>query len=201
MKPDGGPTAPSGPGRGAGLAATVPGAAFRLLDETGSPPVRQVIGALMAGAHRADFALARIRLANLDLTEAELAGPRRCRVLLGHVDASTLLDTDAADRSAVTGLIRWAASGRLEVRSAGIGAWTPDFSVYHTTDGGACLLGAHYFGSPHLTVGPSFTAVSTDPDARAVLGRRFDELWGRSHDVLPAIVAVLERARGVASAP
>jgi hypothetical protein len=176
------------------------GAPFRLLDETASPPVRQVIGELMAAADRVDFALARIRLANLDLSEDEVA-PERCRVLLGHVDASTLLDTDAADRMAVEGLIRWAGSGRLEVRSAGIGAWTPDFSLYHTADGGTCLLGAHYFGAPYLTVGPSFTAVSTDPDARAVLGRRFDELWGRSHDVLPAIVAVLERARGVAPAP
>jgi hypothetical protein len=152
----------------------------------------------MAGADRVDFAIARIRLANLDLSEEEVSGPTRCRVLLGHLDASTLLDTDAADRDAVDGLVRWARSGRLHVRSAGIGAWTPDFSVYCTSNGGTCLVGAHYFGSPHLTVGPSFTAVSTEREVRGVLERRFNELWDRSHDVLPAIVGVLERIRGVA---
>ena len=175
-----------------------PAPGLRLLDETSDPPVRRVIGELMAGAERVDFAIARIRLANLDLAEEEVSGPARCRVLLGQLDASTLLDTDAADRDAVTGLIRWARSGRLLVRSAGIGAWTPDFSVYHTVDGGTCLIGAHYFGSPHLTVGPSFTTVTTDAETRTLLDRRFDELWGRSHDVLPAIVGVLERVRGVA---
>ena len=184
----------------AGSHATVvrPAPELRLLDECSTPPVRQVIGDFMAGAERVDFAIARIRLANLDLSEEEVSGPSRCRVLLGQLDASTLLDTDAADRAAVEGLIRWARSGRLLVRSAGIGAWTPDFSVYHTADGGTCLVGAHYFGSPHLTVGPSFTAVTTEPEARVLLGRRFGELWGRSHDVLPAIVGVLEQVRGVA---
>lgn len=174
---------------------------FRLIDEAASPPLRQVIGELMAGADHVDFAIARIRLANLDLAEEEVAGPERCRVLLGHLDASTLLDTDAADRRAVARLIRWARSGRLQVRSAGIGAWTPDFSVYHGPDGGSCLVGAHYFGSPHLTVGPSFTVISADAGTRALLSRRFDELWARSHDVLPAILAVLERVGGVAAAP
>jgi len=181
----------------------------RLLDERSSPPLRQVIGELMTGAERVDFAIARIRLANLDLSEAEVTGPDRTRVLLGHLDASTLLDAGAADRTAVAGLIRWARSGRLEVRSAGIGAWTPDFSVYQgaageteaDTNGGACLVGAHYFGSPQLTVGPSFTVVSTAADVRETLARRFDALWDRSHDVLPAIVDVLERARGSASSP
>lgn len=177
-------------------------AGVRLLDETSSPPLRDLIGRLMAGAHAVDFAIARIRLANLDLTAEEVGGPKRCRVLLGRLDASTLLDTDAADHDAVAGLIRWAGSGRLAVRSAGIGAWTPDFSLYHTPDGGTCLVGAHYFGSPHLTVGPSFTAVSDDPEARAILRRRFDALWERSHDVLPAIVGVLEQVRvGATFAP
>jgi hypothetical protein len=156
----------------------------------------------MADADRVDFAVARIRLAHLDLSEAEVAGPERCRVLLGQLDASTLLDTEAAAAGAVDGLIRWVRSGRLLVRSAGIGAWTPDYSVYHTPDGGACLVGAHYFGNPQLTVGPSFTAVSTDPAARAMLGRRFDALWERSHDVLPGILGVLERVRvGAPTAP
>ena len=167
---------------------------LRLLDETSRPPLRTVIGELMEQADAVDFAVARIRLANLDLASEEIDG-LQCRVLLGRLDASTLLDTDSARLAAVEGLIGWARSGRLAVRSAGIGAWTPDFSVYHGVSGSRCLLGAHYFGPPQLTVGPSFTAVTADPDGVAVLQRRFNRLWERSHDVLPAIVAVLERVR------
>lgn len=172
----------------------------RLIDERTTPPLRSVIGELMAAADTVDFAVARIRLASLDLTPREIAGPRRCRVLLGRLDASTLLDTDAARADSVNGLIRWARSGRLQVRSAGIGAWTPDFSVYHDGTLGRCLLGAHYFGSPQLTVGPSFTCISENRETVRLLTARFAGLWERSHDVLPAIVAVLERVR-VESAP
>ena len=169
--------------------------AIRLLDERAVPPLRSVIGGLLAASETVDFAVTRIRLANLDLTPREIAGPRRCRVLLGRLDASTLLDTDTARSDAVGALIRWARSGRLQVRSAGIGAWTPDFSVYHDRSGSRCLLGAHYFGSPHLTVGPSFTCVTEDDRTVRLLGTRFDGLWERSHDVLPAIVGVMERVR------
>ena len=148
----------------------------------------------MVEADAVDFAVNRIRLANLDLAREEIDGIQ-CRVLLGRLDASTLLDTDTARVGAVEGLIGWARSGRLAVRSAGIGAWTPDFSVYHGVSGSRCLLGAHYFGSPQLTVGPSFTVVTDDPASVAMLQRRFNRLWERSHDVLPAIVGVLERVR------
>lgn len=176
--------------------------AIRLLDERSDPALRAVIGELLAGADAVDLAVARIRLANLDLSEREVSGPRRCRVLLGHLDASTLLDASAARQESVDRLARWTRSGRLEVRSAGIGRWTPDFSVYHAGDGGTCLLGAHYFGNPHLNVGPSFTAVITDQETRGALAARFDRLWRRSHDVLPAIAQVLEGARvGATVAP
>lgn len=174
----------------------------RLLDERSAPSLREVIGGLMVDADTVDFAIARIRLANLDLADDEVNGPRRTRVLLGHLDASTLLDARTAADTTVARLDRWARSGRLAVRSAGIGAWTPDFSVYHRPDGSSCLMGAHYFGSPQLTVGPSFTTVSEDPASARLLQRRFDELWERSHDVLPAIIGVLERVRvGTPSAP
>lgn len=168
---------------------------FQLLDETSDPPLRTVIGRLLEGAEAADIAVARIRLASLDLTAQEIEGPSRCRVLVGRLDASTLLDTSAARDEAVDRMARWTRSGRLHVRSAGIGAWRPDFSVYRTARGGTCLLGAHYFGSPQLTVGPSFTVVLADPVTRSALAARFDQLWDRSHDVLPAISQVLERVR------
>lgn len=168
---------------------------FRLLNETSDPPLRTVIGRLLKDAEAADIAVARIRLASLDLTEQEIEGPTSCRVLLGRLDATTLLDTGTARAEAVARLARWTRSGRLQVRSAGIGAWRPDFSVYHTARGGTSLLGAHYFGSPQLTVGPSFTVVTEDPVVRSDLAARFDQLWDRSHNVLPAIAQVLERVR------
>lgn len=172
----------------------------RLLDERSSPPLRAVIGRLMTEAETVDFAVARIRLANLDLSAAEIGGPRRCRVLLGQLDASTLLDAEGARGDALRRLADWTASGRLEVRSAGIGAWTPDFSLYGGPRGATSLLGAHYFGSPQLTVGPSFTVITERAETHALLRERFEALWDRSHDVLPAIIAVLERIRVGAAA-
>ena len=171
---------------------------LRLLDERSEPPLRTRIGTLMAAADAVDFAVGRIRLANLDLSPEEVDGPARCRVLVGRLDASTLLDADTARAVAVERLIDWARSGRLAVRSAGIGSWTPDFSVYTGPGGRHCLVGAHYFGSPQLTVGPSFTLFTQHPESVALLDHRFERLWRRSHDVLPAIVGVLERVRETA---
>jgi hypothetical protein len=190
----------------------------RVLDETTEPSIRRLIGRLLEESERVDLALSRVRLAALDLTAGEVAGPRACRVLLGRLDASTLLDAapppgesppgaggqvpERGHRAGLDSLQRldaWIASGRLEVRSAGIGAWTPDFSVFSRTAGATCLLGAHYFGHPHLTVGPSITVVTDADPTRALLTGRFEELWDRAHDVAPAIADVLRRAMAEAS--
>ena len=119
-----------------------------LLDEREPVSVRRRIGELLGGAIEARFAVSRIRLAALDLTAEEVSDVERCRVLLGHLDAGTLLDgvgeaLGAAARLAV--LLDWIRSGRLEVRSAGVGSWTPDFSVYDPVHLGsvviACMAG------------------------------------------------------------
>lgn len=169
---------------------------LRLLDEQAEPSVRQLIGGSLKRSLTADFALTRIRLAALDLTAEEMKGPRRCRVLLGQLDAAALLDRANASRGpSIGGLLDWLASGRLEVRSAGIGGWTPDFSLFETADGSrTALLGAHYFATAPLSTGPSFTAVVTDPGSCIRLSVRFEEVWDRAHDVAPAIADVLERA-------
>lgn len=188
-----------------------------LLDERARPPLRQRIGTLLASADEAAFAVTRIRLAVLDLTEPEIGRIRRCRVLLGQLDASMLLDvTDGADvtdgpdvtdpgrpaasnraRPAMDGLLAFARSGRLEVRSVGLGGWTPDFGVVTGPSGCTGVLGSIQFGNPELVIGPAFTAITTEPETTAALLRRFDELWDGAHDVLPAIREVLERAHGV----
>jgi len=168
-----------------------------VIDERSSPPLRARIGQLLAKADDAAFAVGRIRLGVLDLTDHELATVQRCRVLLGQLDASTLLDaadTGARSTASLAPLLRFAASGRLEVRSAGLAAWSPDFAVVHAGGRRVGLVGAIYFGSPELVTGPAFTIPVLGDDATALLRTRFDESWARAHDVLPAIRQVLERA-------
>lgn len=175
----------------------------RVVDERSERPLRAVIGDLLRDATRADIALAKVRLAALDLTEAEVNGPALCRVLLGQLDASTLADAAMESRQNRHGLHRlagWLTSDRLEVRSAGLGAWAPDFSVYENGAGTlTSLIGAHYFGTPQLAVGPSVTVIDPGAETGLLLQGRFDELWERAHDVAPAILTVLERAGGAAS--
>lgn len=177
---------------------------LELLDETATEPVRVRIGRLLSVASAADFAVARIRLAALDLTDPEVSIVTRCRVLLGRLDAAMLHSqgagggTDALERLRV--LRRFAASGRLEIRSAGLGAWDPDFSIFRSSPAVA-LLGAHYFGPRYPLVGPSFTIVTPDPEVVRVTARRFEALWRGAHDVLPAIREVLERTYALAMEP
>lgn len=175
-----------------------------VVDERSRRPLRAIIGELLVGSESAAIAIARVRLAALDLTDDEVRGPALCRVLLGQLDASTLLDA-ASDRGhprpELRGLADWLASERLQVRSAGIGAWTPDFSVFRSPDRTpTSLVGAHYFESPQLTVGPSITAILPDSDTAQLLEARFEDLWERAHDVAPAIQEVLARAAGRAVA-
>lgn len=174
----------------------------RIVDERSERTLRAVIGELLLDATRADIALAKVRLAALDLTEAEVQGPAHCRVLLGQLDASTLADATESrhDSQGLHRLAAWLSSDRLEVRSAGLGAWTPDFSVYENTSGAhTSIIGAHYFGSPQLAVGPSVTVIDPRTDAARLLRARFEELWARAHDVAPAILTVLGRAGGGAT--
>lgn len=182
----------------------------RVFDERADRPLRTIIGDLLARSHTADIALSRVRLASLDLSDTEIQGPHQCRVLLGQLDASVLLDAARDGHphpKRLHRLQRWLATDRLEVRSAGIGAWVPDFSIYRSTspqaalrgaggpNGGAtCIIGAHYFGTPQMAVGPSVTVITNDHGAVDLLSRRFGEVWDRAHDVAPAIRDVLERA-------
>ena len=168
----------------------------RLLDERSEPALRTVIGELMARSERADFAVTRIRLAAMDLTREE-AAMTSCRVLLGALDASMLDDASAgaAARERQLGLLLdWVRSGRLQVRSAGIAGWSPDFSLFRSPVSITCLVGAHYFANPYHAVGPSLTCILRDPSASRIVADRFEALWARSHDVMPAIQHVLERA-------
>src|SRR5690606_24282735 len=122
-----------------------------------------------------------------------------CRILIGRLDASALVDLgrdSRAPNARMETLLDFLKSGRVQVRSAGIGAWSPDFSLYHRAAPGesACLVGAHYFHEPLSSHGPSFTVLLTDPAAVTTAAARFERLWRRSHDVIePVIGAIRQR--------
>jgi hypothetical protein len=177
------------------------GASVGTLIDQNTLAVRDLVGALFAEASRADFAVARIRLAALDLSESELQLVR-VRVLLGRLDVDSLqhgpavAGADAARRLSV--LHRFVASGRLHVRVSCLEEWSPDFSVFRLPRrrSGArqvTLVGCHYFAPPLPVTGPAFTCVLEDEAAAALAMRRFDTLWRRGYDVLPIIRQSLEQ--------
>jgi hypothetical protein len=173
-----------------------------LLDETRLPPLRQVIGRLMSVATHVDFAVSNVRLAAIDIGEAETGSIASCRFLLARLDARelTLLSaSDARRREQLHGLRRFLESGRIEIRNAGTGAWHPDFSVYTglrgapAAESNACLVGAHYFYQPLAASGPSFTCVLTEAAAVAAARARFQSIWEIGHDVGSIIRDTIDR--------
>jgi hypothetical protein len=172
----------------------------RLIDELHSPPLRSIIGELLTTAISADIAVSHIRLAAVDLAAGETAGLRRCRVLLARLDAAELASL-AVSASHLHTLQAFVAAPHVEIRSAGIGAWAPDFSLYHAARDSVCLIGAHYFHHPLVHGGPSFTCALQDVDAVSTAARRFEELWARGYNVKPAVLAEVELHLRDACAP
>lgn len=180
-----------------------------LLDDRLHPPLRAVIGALMSRARSADFAVARVRLTAVELTEQEVGTLERCRVLLGRLDIDALSTPDAAGApapAAIAGLVTLRAflrSGRIEVRTAGATLWVPDFSILSGlpqkggfVSGAACLVGAHYFARPYPTRGPALTCLLTGTEAVTSARQRFEDLWDLGYDVLPVIADRVDAVLG-----
>lgn len=172
-----------------------------LIDEHHTPPLRYTLGRLLTCAATADIAIAHLRLAGLDLTSSETGSLRRCRVMIGHLDAAAL--STAGGNTAPERLQRladFAASGRLEMRTAPHHTWNPDFSVFAglPADSAVVLLGAHYFGRPYPRFGTAFTCVLTSAAALHLCRARFNQLWAAGYDVLPVVTETLQRlvARG-----
>jgi hypothetical protein len=187
-----------------------------LLDDRRHAPLRTVIGRLMARATTADFAVARVRLTAVELTDEEVATLESCRVLLGRLDVDALSTPDPAgppSPAAVAGLgtLRsFLQSGRIQVRTAGATLWVPDFSILGGIGRGpgcagdaVCMVGAHYFARPYPTRGPALTCLLADAGSVASARERFDELWEFGYDVLPVIADRLDAllAGGLARAP
>jgi len=179
-----------------------------LFDERRRPDFRDVFGALATGSTHIATAVRRVRLSTVDLTRGELERVERFRVLVTemnalHIDAEARsLQADPRRAPNAELLREMLEGGRLEVRSAPLAGWTPDFTVFSRVEGPhAVLTGLHWFERPYPHRGPALGAVHGEVAAK-LAARRHEEAWERAHDVGPAVWNILSRARraaGVAS--
>lgn len=172
-----------------------------LLDEVRSPSLRETLSVLLTRADQADFAIAELRLAGLDLSTLGQKPEQRFRVLVRHFNSEFAYDAGtAAPGSAIHNRIArlrdLAGSGRVEVRAARLDVWTPDFSILRRVDPrtDVLLVGAHYFDRPFPLTGAALTSATTDVHAVKRAARRFEELWQRADDIVPIILEILDQA-------
>jgi len=171
-----------------------------LLDERGRPDFRDVFGALARTSVDIATAVTRVRLSTVDLSLAELEGVEHFRVLVAEVNAIQLdaearaLQGDPRRAPNVELLRSLLESERLEIRSAPLGGWSPDFTVFSASGGPAAVVtGYHAFERPYPHRGPALAAVHFG-DAARLAAKRHGELWARSHDVGPAVWSILSKA-------
>jgi hypothetical protein len=172
-----------------------------LIDERHRPDFRDVFGAHAGRATIIATAVTRVRLSTVDLTADELSKVECFRVLIAEVNALSLeseargLRGDGRRAPNVETLHDMLEAGRLEIRSAPLGGWSPDFTVFE--DGGgpsSVLVGFHWFERPYPHRGPALATLHFGEAAR-LAARRHAELWKQAHDVGPAIRVILSRAR------
>jgi hypothetical protein len=177
-----------------------------LIDDRSRPGFREVFGRLARRSTAIDVALTHIRLGTLDLSERELGAVCRIRLVLAQVSAASLdLEAHAVlHRSPMAANLRrlaaMLAGGTIEVRSAPLGGWSPDFSLFHDHEVAlGALIGPHRFDRGTAQDGPVLASLHGAAAAQR-LQVRFDEVWARAHDIRPAIAGILARAdRGTPS--
>lgn len=181
------------------LPGLVPSPAY-LLDERGRPDFRDAFGALAARSSQILTAVTRVRLSTVDLREDDLPSLDAMHVLVSEVSALSL-DSEVRGLLNIPSrapniqfLIRLLEQGRLEVRSAPLGGWAPDFTVF-VEEGRprAVLLGFHAFERPYPHRGPALASLHGGDGARLAASRH-QELWESAHDVGPALWSILSRA-------
>jgi len=181
------------------LPGLVPSPAY-LLDERGRPDFRDAFGALAARASQILTAVTRVRLSTVDLRRRDLPELESMQVLVSEMSALSL-DSEARGLVYMPGrapnirfLIGLLEEGRLEVRSAPLGGWAPDFTVFVEPEGPrAVLLGFHAFERPYPHRGPALASLHGGDGAR-LAALRHRELWESAHDVGPALWSILSRA-------
>ncbi len=195
-----------------GVADILPGVSSGpavFVDERSPADFRQIFVAFVRRSVDISVAVTRVRLSTLDLEWDDLVNVESLRVLVAELNALTLdaearlIQADPARAARVALYRRLLESGRLEVRSAPLGGWSPDFSVFSGAGGpSAVLCGRHWFERPYPHRGPAFASVHFG-DAPRLAARRHQAVWESAHDVGPAVWSILskaERARRAAVA-
>ena len=172
----------------------------RLLDERSRTDFRALYGRMLRHASGLAVAVTRVRLSTLDLAEDDVRRLDSIRVLVAELNALTLdaearlLRSDPRRAYRIELYQRLLESGRLELRSAPLGGWSPDFSVFLGPDGpSAVLIGFHWFERPYPHRGPAFASIHAGSAARLAADRHA-ELWEQGHDVGPAVWSILSQA-------
>lgn len=171
-----------------------------LVDERSPRPFRWAFGHFLRQSTQLDTAMLRIRLSGVDLSEREVKGLTRLRILVADINARTLeeeafaLLMDPEKHANLTRVLSLLREGRMELRSAPLAGWSPDFSIFSGPDGPrGLLLGLHWIQRPFPHRGPAW-AVTFGPHEAEMASRRFQELWSGAHDIRPAVQRLLERA-------
>lgn len=172
-----------------------------LLQERGRPDFQDVFVALARRASGILTAVTRVRLNTLGLTASDLVGIRTARVLVSEVSAIQL---EAELRAVIhrpggpgevrawTGMLE---RGILEMRSAPLGGWSPDFTVFVLPSGpSAVLVGSHALERPYPHRGPALASLHGPRGAR-LAELRHRELWEEAHDIGQLLWDLLRRAR------
>ncbi len=171
-----------------------------LIDERTRPDFRAIFGTLAGGSTEIATAVTRVRISTLDLDAGEVERVEHFRVLIAELNALTLdsearlIQADPRRSPRVPLLRKLLESERLEVRSAPLGGWSPDFTVFSDETGPrAVVAGFHWFERPYPHRGPALTALHFE-DAARLAAERHAELWQRAHDVGPALWSILSKA-------
>ncbi len=169
------------------------------MDERSTPNFRGFFGMLLSDSSVVEVAILRIRLAAVDLTSRELGSITRFRVLVAEANAQTVeeeayaLIMDPEKRENLRRVLNLLRAGILEIRSAPLGGWSPDFSVFSDNDGPTNLLmGLHWFHRPFPHRGPAWAARFGPEEAKRAQ-RRFRRLWDGAHEIGPAVQELMER--------
>ena len=172
-----------------------------LLDERSLPSFRATFGALLSRSTTVETAIRQIRLGAVDLSTAELAQVTRLRVLLAEVNTRTVegeayaMAVDPSKGENLNRVLSLLRTGILEIRSAPLGGWSPDFSVFSSQGGPQnVLLGLHWFHQPFPHRGPAWATRLGAEEASAAQAR-FLEIWSSAHNIAPAIRRLMERNR------
>jgi len=172
-----------------------------LLDERSPTNFRALFGNLISQSFAVDAAILHVRLSAVDLSASELEDVRRLRVLVAEVNAQTVegeafaLVMDPAKRENLNLVLSLLQKGVMEIRSAPLGGWSPDFTVF-TNDRGPrhLLMGLHWFHRPFPHRGPAWAALfGTEEATRA--RDRFQAIWAEAHDIGPAVQQLMERTK------